>query len=305
MKNNTDNPLVTIGVITYNSAKSVIETLDSIYNQTYENLELIISDDCSKDDTVKVCTDWISLHSDRFKRTKIITSEKNTGISGNCNRLIAEVKGVWYKGIAGDDVLFKDAIKYYYAFATINNSRVIASKAKYYNDKIEEGYFNKDETNLIFNKNYPKRFGSAKEELKKMIFGNWICSPTVFYHTSVFKEVGPYDEKFQMCDDYPYYIRILEHNIRIQFMDAFTVGYRVSMSNTCREKGKLYKLDFQRMLFEIQKKYCFRYYSGRQKRRTILLLHIKIIMEKLDLNRSTSFCNNLLLFLNRLTFFVL
>ena len=51
--------LVSVVVITYNSEKYILETLESIKTQSYKNLELIISDDCSKDDTVMICRDWL------------------------------------------------------------------------------------------------------------------------------------------------------------------------------------------------------------------------------------------------------
>jgi alpha-1,3-rhamnosyltransferase len=51
--------LVSIVIITYNSAKYVLETLESVKAQTYEKIELVISDDCSTDDTVEVCRDGL------------------------------------------------------------------------------------------------------------------------------------------------------------------------------------------------------------------------------------------------------
>ncbi len=51
--------LVSIVVITYNSAKFILETLESSKAQTYKNIELIISDDCSTDNTVEICQQWI------------------------------------------------------------------------------------------------------------------------------------------------------------------------------------------------------------------------------------------------------
>lgn len=69
-------PLVSVAVVTYNSSKTVLETLDSIYNQTYPNLELIVSDDCSPDNTVEICREWIAGHSRRFIRTELLTVEK-------------------------------------------------------------------------------------------------------------------------------------------------------------------------------------------------------------------------------------
>jgi len=97
--------LVSIVVITYNSSKYVLETLESCKNQTYKNIELIISDDASKDNTVKLCQNWIEKNKKRFFRTELITTIKNTGIPSNCNRGVRASKGEWVKLIAGDDVL--------------------------------------------------------------------------------------------------------------------------------------------------------------------------------------------------------
>ena len=114
-----EQPLVSVRVVTYNSSKTVEETLDSIYNQTYSNIELIISDDCSKDNTVAICRNWIELHKERFVRTEMITVDKNTGVTGNVNRSEEACKGVWVKGIAGDDVLMPNCIQIYMEY--VNN----------------------------------------------------------------------------------------------------------------------------------------------------------------------------------------
>ena len=97
-------PLVSISVITYNSSKYVIETLDSAKAQTYQNIELIISDDCSTDNTVEICKNWINDNKERFVRTELITVKKNTGISPNCNRANNAANGEWIKEIAGDEI---------------------------------------------------------------------------------------------------------------------------------------------------------------------------------------------------------
>lgn len=55
------NPLVSVIVITYNSSKYVLETLNSVAAQTYDNIELIISDDCSVDNTVEICRNWLKM----------------------------------------------------------------------------------------------------------------------------------------------------------------------------------------------------------------------------------------------------
>lgn len=53
------NPLVSIVVAAYNAESYIEETLDSCINQRYRNIEIIITDDCSGDNTLSVCTSWI------------------------------------------------------------------------------------------------------------------------------------------------------------------------------------------------------------------------------------------------------
>ena len=104
-------PLVSIIVISYNSSKYVLETLESAKAQTYQNLELIISDDCSTDNTVKLCDTWLKDNKSRFTKTKLITVEKNLGIPKNCNRALYTAEGDWTKLIAGDDILMPNCVK--------------------------------------------------------------------------------------------------------------------------------------------------------------------------------------------------
>lgn len=79
-------PLVFIIVFTYNSSKYLLETLESAKAKTYRNIELIVSDDCLTDDTVKLCKKWIDNNRTRFVRAELIITDTNTGIAANCDR---------------------------------------------------------------------------------------------------------------------------------------------------------------------------------------------------------------------------
>ena len=105
-----DNPLVSVVVLTYNSSKTVLETLNSIAAQTYKNIELIISDDCSKDDTLKKCKKWELKNKQRFTQIIIIRSNQNTGTAANGNRGANAANGEWLKFIAADDVLLPNCV---------------------------------------------------------------------------------------------------------------------------------------------------------------------------------------------------
>ena len=101
-----ENKLVSVRVVSYNSAQTILDTLESIRKQTYQNIELIVSDDCSKDNTVELVYNWLEANKSRFVRTELITVPFNTGTSANVNRSIKACHGEWIKGIAADDILF-------------------------------------------------------------------------------------------------------------------------------------------------------------------------------------------------------
>ena len=70
-----EQPLVSVCIPAYNNAAYIKDTIDSILRQTYTNLELVICDDNSKDDTVEV------IESIKDSRIKLIKNEKNLGMS--------------------------------------------------------------------------------------------------------------------------------------------------------------------------------------------------------------------------------
>ena len=97
--------LVSVIVVVYNSSKTVLETLESIKNQTYKNIELVITDDASSDNTIEIVTEWGEKNRNYFNNFLVLKTEKNTGVSANVARGIQASKGEYYKDIAGDDLL--------------------------------------------------------------------------------------------------------------------------------------------------------------------------------------------------------
>ncbi|MEM7757352.1 MAG: glycosyltransferase family 2 protein [Cyanobacteria bacterium P01_A01_bin.40] len=78
-----NNPLISIGMPVYNGANFIREAFDSILSQTYENFELIISDNASTDETEKICREYMSQDS----RFRYYRSQQNLGAAWNFNRV--------------------------------------------------------------------------------------------------------------------------------------------------------------------------------------------------------------------------
>ena len=119
MKNN--NILVSVIVVSYNSEKTIEETLNSIKSQSYDNIELIISDDGSKDNTIDICKRWLQINGKVFSCYQLITVELNSGIPANCNRSLKASNADWVKFIAGDDTLKRDCVKENVKYINLHN----------------------------------------------------------------------------------------------------------------------------------------------------------------------------------------
>lgn len=96
-----DQPLVSIGLPTYNRAASLRRSLASALGQTYPNLELIISDNASTDDTEAVCLEAAR----RDGRVKYLRQPSNQGAVKNFRAVLAEARGEYFMWLGDDDWL--------------------------------------------------------------------------------------------------------------------------------------------------------------------------------------------------------
>jgi len=104
-------PLVSILVLVYNHEKYVLECLESVKSLTYQRLELIVSDDCSRDGSFELAEQWAQKHSGRFERILVVRQEKNLGLVGNLQFLFNEAKGEYLAYTGSDDVFVNTAIE--------------------------------------------------------------------------------------------------------------------------------------------------------------------------------------------------
>ncbi len=100
------NPKVSILVSTYNRAHILSEALDSIINQTYKNFELVVVNNGSTDETLKVLEAY-----QQDERVRIFTLPANRGCHGGYNYGLDQLRGEWFGTVGDDDLLTKDAIE--------------------------------------------------------------------------------------------------------------------------------------------------------------------------------------------------
>lgn len=227
--------LVSVPVVTYNAAEFVEETLESIFNQTHQNLQLIISDDCSKDNTVEIVQNWCNLPrvKERFADIKIITVPKNTGVSANCNRCIKASDAEWIKFIAGDDVLLPNCITDNLKFVAENQeARVVFSQVEVFKDNFEQNNFVKKLPKL-YPDNLMHLSFTANDQFKILLKSDRISyTPSYFFNKKAIEEVNCYDETNTLVEDYPMWLKLTRAGTKLHYFHLSTVGYRIHSKAT-------------------------------------------------------------------------
>lgn len=97
-------PRVSIGLPVYNGENFLAAAIDSVLNQTFADLELIVCDDASTDRTAQICQDYAA----KDRRVRYLRNEKNRGAAPNYNNLVRMARGDYFKWIAHDDVITPD-----------------------------------------------------------------------------------------------------------------------------------------------------------------------------------------------------
>lgn len=102
--------LVSVIMPSWNTGMYIAESIRSVIDQTYENWELIIVDDCSTDDTDEIVGTFTD------KRIKYLKNEKNSGAALTRNRALREAKGEWIAFLDSDDLWKPEKIEHQLEF---------------------------------------------------------------------------------------------------------------------------------------------------------------------------------------------
>ena len=227
--------LVSVPVATYNSVDFIIETLESIYNQTYKEIELLISDDFSTDGTIEKVDEWIKQERviNRFVRIEFIKVPANTGISANCNRFIKACKSDWIKMIAGDDILLPNCIEDNMKFIAENpEAQIVFSQVRLYEGTFEEKNFLKT-IPKSFPDNMMNPSFTAQDQYKILLIADRLhYMQSIILDKKAIEKVGGYDETNRLVEDYPMWLKLTSTGIRLHYFHKETVGYRMHSKAT-------------------------------------------------------------------------
>lgn len=179
---------ISVITICLNAVKTIEETFSSVLEQTYKDVELIVIDGGSTDGTLEVI--------DNYKeKISCLVSEADNGLYDAMN------KGI--KLASGDFIIFMNSGDTFY------NNLVLEKAAAKLIENPEVQFLFGDADCVLENKksSYIQTYQNIQTDFSLALYN--ICHQCIFYHQSLFKKLGSFDEEYQICSDWDFNIRCL------------------------------------------------------------------------------------------------
>jgi glycosyltransferase involved in cell wall biosynthesis len=215
------SPLVTVICLSYNHAEFVIEALESVLHQTHNNVELIIADDFSTDNSVEIIEQWLKQH----PQIPFIVNVENLGNTKTFNKCLKIAKGAFLIDLAADDVLNPDCIVQQlkgFAETTYENVGLIYGNAELISEK---GAFIKDYFETDSNRKRLKSQPTGNIYAGLLNGINNVCSISGLVKREVFEKLKGYDENLAY-EDYDFWIRA-SRIYNFDYVDEILIKKRV------------------------------------------------------------------------------
>lgn len=238
--------LISIIVPVYNVDKYLRNCVDSILGQTYRNIEIILIDDGSKDQSGKICDEYKKID-DRV----IVIHQKNSGVSSARNKGIELSKGKWITFVDSDDWIEKDFCKVLYTKAIENQCDVALC-----------GYNRVGESNIeTININGHDNILGSKEYMINSLnpqTGFGFCHMKLF-NKNIIKN-NRFDEKLLVGEDAIFNEMISKNINRAIFIKKALYNYRMNMNSVVKKYDENYANKYLNSM-KINKEYIFKYYK--------------------------------------------
>lgn len=228
--------IVSVILPTYNRAGYIKDAIESVLNQTYRNIELLIIDDGSTDNTQAVIEPYLKDNRIRYIR------QENAGAAAARNRGLALRTGKYVAFIDSDDIWEKDKLEI--QLAVMNSLPDVAIAFSDFSAKGRDGLIEKSHIRTYFTVldtyklSYDDVF-SHRNTLKNsekvywgniyqtMIFGNIILTSTTLFRHEVFNSTGTFDTNYKTLEDYDLFLKLTKR-FTAAFVDKPLICYRYS-----------------------------------------------------------------------------
>jgi alpha-1,3-rhamnosyltransferase len=245
-------PYFSIILTTYNSSKFVVDALESVKYQTFNNFELIVCDDASMDNTVEVVNDFLKINKNLAEKTQIIIQKENLGVAKNENSGIKIAQGEFIHVLAGDDALLPDALKKVFDFVYKNkNINFLQGMSKSYNNNFSEENF----VSILHKKDVFVKATTAELQYKELLKKSFIVSPAVFFRKSALEKIGNFDETVKNIDDWTTYLNLTKSGEKFEFFDEILSYYRIHYQSLCQHTDQIFLNGQHRLSRPIFKQY--------------------------------------------------
>ncbi len=195
-------PRVSVIIPSYNLSKYIGEAIESVLNQTYKNLELIIVDDCSTDNSVEI----IQRYAKKDDRIKFFKFGENKGACEAFNYGLRNAEGKYICYLGADDVFLEDKIEKQVEF--LENHKEIAAVFGYPIFIDEKGKVI-PERKTYFGDLFKQENRERYEWLRYFFLnGNCLSHPSVMMRKTVYEDVGFLDVRFFQLPDFDLWIRV-------------------------------------------------------------------------------------------------
>jgi glycosyltransferase involved in cell wall biosynthesis len=267
--NELTNEMISIVLPVYNGEKYLSQSIESCLNQTFKNIELIIVNDCSTDNTLNIANQY----AEKDSRVKVISNIENKKLPASLNIGHNEAKGNFITWTSDDNFYELDALEQLLKSLLANEADIVYSNIFLIDD-----------------------LGNRIREVRllgfeNLIFGNVIGS-CFLYRRDVFEKNNSYNESLFLIEDYDFWLRAILHS-KYYKLDQFLYNYRKhenSLTNqitTSNDKQILWQKNVRKMYFEFSNfflDYNFQIFSELQ---TKLLTFQKLKFDWIIRNYST------------------
>jgi glycosyltransferase involved in cell wall biosynthesis len=216
----TNKPLVSVVMPVRNAGNFLLEAIESILNQTYTNLELIVVNDASNDNTAKI------LSSFKDKRMKVFKNKRRFGVTKSANLAIGKARGEYIARMDGDDIADLERIEKQVNFLNKNKNVVaVGGQCELIDsDGIKIG---------------EKRFPFENDEIRKMIFSSVpLQQPTLMVNTNLLpKDFVWYDENYSSAEELELLFKLFKFG-QIMNLRGYLLKYRIHSGNTSLKDPK-------------------------------------------------------------------